>query len=449
MRSRHSAIAESVRRPSRSILMRPRSSTSSLLNCTTTRPGMVARSTGATSTSGSPVTSMPPTWMPRCRGVPSICSSTSMNCFHGSDACWSEESTPALSSAAATSTMYQPSTDVASRSMSVCGNPIAAPTWRIAMVGGEIDVNVRCALVVLVEKALEEEVVGDRVDAGDVEQVGDDAVGRASPPLSRDVVLARETHDVPGDQEELGESGLLDHLELALQPRRHHAGHRPVLALHGLLAERVEDGEGRLPMRNRKAGEARLREIEVDAALRRQVGGEIERLRVLREQAAQFHLRAQPVLGVGQQQTVRGGGVQRGAMADGGEHVEQWLFAMSGMNREPAGQERDSGAAAEKGDLGGQPGIAGMAVVAEQQGDAVAAEEVAQLLDASGGAAPVAADQRGGDGALRATGEHRAAGEVGGVDARRLARSKRRRRGQPGPALRKGTRGGPERGRAL
>src|SRR5256885_988973 len=63
-----------------SILIRPRSSTSSLSNWTTMRPSMVAGSTGTMSTSGSPVTSIPPTWMERWRGKPWISWQSLMNC---------------------------------------------------------------------------------------------------------------------------------------------------------------------------------------------------------------------------------------------------------------------------------------------------------------------------------------------------------------------------------
>ena len=62
----------SVRRLSRSIFTRPSCSTSSLSYWVTTRSGMVARSIGTRSMSGVRVTSMPPTWMPRWRGKPSI-----------------------------------------------------------------------------------------------------------------------------------------------------------------------------------------------------------------------------------------------------------------------------------------------------------------------------------------------------------------------------------------
>ena len=47
-------------------------STSRLSYWTTTRPGIVARSSGAMSTSGAAVTSMPPEWIDRWRGKPSI-----------------------------------------------------------------------------------------------------------------------------------------------------------------------------------------------------------------------------------------------------------------------------------------------------------------------------------------------------------------------------------------
>ncbi len=47
-------------------------STSRLSNWTTTRSAIVARSSGAISMSGAAVTSIPPEWMLRWRGKPSI-----------------------------------------------------------------------------------------------------------------------------------------------------------------------------------------------------------------------------------------------------------------------------------------------------------------------------------------------------------------------------------------
>ena len=121
----------------------------------------------------------------------------------------------------------------------------------LAMVGGEIDVDVGRALVVLMQESLEEQVVRDGIDTRDAEQVGDDRVRRAAASLSGDAALAGESHDVPGDQEELREMRLLDDVELALQARRDGASHGVVLALHRLLTESVEHGERRLPFRHR------------------------------------------------------------------------------------------------------------------------------------------------------------------------------------------------------
>ena len=44
------------------------------------------------------------------------------------------------------------------------------------MVGREIDVDVGRALVVLVQESLEEQVVRNRIDTRDPEQIGDDRV---------------------------------------------------------------------------------------------------------------------------------------------------------------------------------------------------------------------------------------------------------------------------------
>ena len=67
-----SSIALSILRPSRSSLISLIVSMSRLSYCTTTRPGMVALSSGAMSISGAAVISMPPVWIDRCRGKPSM-----------------------------------------------------------------------------------------------------------------------------------------------------------------------------------------------------------------------------------------------------------------------------------------------------------------------------------------------------------------------------------------
>ena len=67
-------------RPSRSTLTMPMSAQSSLSHCTTTRPGMLAFSSGTTDDSSPWHTTMPPECWPRCRGRSCICCHSRTNC---------------------------------------------------------------------------------------------------------------------------------------------------------------------------------------------------------------------------------------------------------------------------------------------------------------------------------------------------------------------------------
>ena len=66
--SRHSSSTAIMPSPSRSTLMMPMSAQSSLSHCTTTRPGMVAGSSGTTESSCPWQMTMPPECWPRWRG---------------------------------------------------------------------------------------------------------------------------------------------------------------------------------------------------------------------------------------------------------------------------------------------------------------------------------------------------------------------------------------------
>ena len=188
----------------------------------------------------------------------------------------------------------------------------------LAMVGGEIDVDVGRALVVLVQESLEEQVVRDRIDTRHPEQVGDDRVRRAAASLPRDTVLASESHDVPGDQEELGKPCLLDDVELALQPGGDGASHGVVLVLHRLLAEAIQHGEWRLPFGHGVAREAHIADVERYLAGGGEACRAVKRLGEVGEQRAKLCLAMEPVFAVGQEHTVRRSLVEGGAVADRG-----------------------------------------------------------------------------------------------------------------------------------
>ncbi len=74
-----------------------------------------------------------------------------------------------------------------------------------APVGVEIDVDVGLLVAQARQEPLEGQVVGDRVDGGDVEQVADGAVGRRSPSLAQDAAPPGLLHDAVHDEEVAGE----------------------------------------------------------------------------------------------------------------------------------------------------------------------------------------------------------------------------------------------------
>ena len=82
----------------------------------------------------------------------------------------------------------------------------------------EVDVDVRHRDPLGVEEALEDDVVLDRVDAGDAEPVGHEAArGGAAAGAHRNSAAPRVVDEVRDDQEVPGEPHRLDHAELALQ----------------------------------------------------------------------------------------------------------------------------------------------------------------------------------------------------------------------------------------
>ena len=89
----------------------------------------------------------------------------------------------------------------------------------------DIDIGQRARLV---DETLEEELVLDRVDLGDAQAVGHDRVAGAPPPLADDPALASELHQVPHDEEELGEVGAVDDVQLMGQLRQRTLGNRPI-----------------------------------------------------------------------------------------------------------------------------------------------------------------------------------------------------------------------------
>jgi hypothetical protein len=180
----------------------------------------------------------------------------------------------------------------------------------VAAPHAEVDVDVGHRHLLGIQEALEDDVVLDRIDAGDAEAVGDDAAGRGAPARpDRDPVAARVGDEVRDDQEVAGEAHRPDHAELVLHALRVLGEARRdrlvrveaearAQALPGLLAEHRLAGRTRRQLELRQVVAARV-EVEVDLAALRDLEGVRERrgmvVEELRHLVAGLEVEAVPV----------------------------------------------------------------------------------------------------------------------------------------------------------
>ena len=122
----------------------------------------------------------------------------------------------------------------------------------VAALDREVDVDVRHRDALGVEEALEQQLVLDRVDVGDLQAVGDDRAGRrAAPRADGDAAVLGELDEVPDDQEVGREAHLLDHAQLHLEPLDGLGGRR--VAVAACAAPRGRAGAGTPPRARRRA----------------------------------------------------------------------------------------------------------------------------------------------------------------------------------------------------
>src|SRR5205814_9098247 len=139
------------------------------------------------------------------------------------------------------------------------------------------------------------------------------------PILSRHTVLAGKSHEVPVDQEELGQASLLDHLQLALQALGDRGRDRPVAIAHPFEAELVEKRERRLARWDRITGKPDLAEVEVDIASLSDLPGRGQRLLMAMEERSHIGAAFEVMLRI--RKEVGACFIQRGAVADGDQDI--------------------------------------------------------------------------------------------------------------------------------
>ncbi len=86
----------------------------------------------------------------------------------------------------------------------------------LAQIRFDIDVDIGRPVTRRGQEPFEQQLVGDRIDVGDLERVTDRRVGRRSPALKEDVVLPAEPGDVVHHQEIAGKIQLVDDVQFML-----------------------------------------------------------------------------------------------------------------------------------------------------------------------------------------------------------------------------------------
>ena len=77
----------------------------------------------------------------------------------------------------------------------------------VAPFGVEVDVDVGHGVRLVAEEALEEQVMAQRIDRRDLQQIGHQRIGGRAAPLAADALLPGEAHDIPDDQEVIAQPG--------------------------------------------------------------------------------------------------------------------------------------------------------------------------------------------------------------------------------------------------
>ncbi len=165
----------------------------------------------------------------------------------------------------------------------------------------EVDIDVGHGHALGIQKALEQQIVLQRIDVGNLQRVADQAPGgRTASRPHRDSLGARMADEIPHDQEISGVAHLLDHLDFVGQAR---LVLRERFAQQAGLAARFENRHARgksfardgfkmtvdgLPFGNLEIGKRVLHRIDLDVAALGDGHGALQRVRKLAEHLRHF-----------------------------------------------------------------------------------------------------------------------------------------------------------------
>ena len=147
----------------------------------------------------------------------------------------------------------------------------------------EVEVDVGHFLAFKVQEPFKDQPVFQGVDIGDIQTVEGDTGCRAAPHTVQDFALAYELDDVPNYQEVISEAGVLDHLQLILQPLHGLVLRRWVALLESVPAQLSQVFIGAGVSGHRVLGQVSLVEVELHIAHIGDQVGVAQRFREVRE----------------------------------------------------------------------------------------------------------------------------------------------------------------------
>ncbi|MNJ25375.1 hypothetical protein D3C77_198190 [compost metagenome] len=204
----------------------------------------------------------------------------------------------------------------------------------------EVHVDVGRLVPVLGQEALEQQVGFRRVHGGDAKHVTNGGIGRRSPALAQDALVARHSHDVV-DGQEVGRDRLAADEGQFLVQQGLNLGGNAVRVVHGGVAT----GQFPQPLLRVPAGRDRLLRVlvaqigQVERRARQEGGRLGHGLGRVPEQASHFGGRLQPAFAVDFQATT--GGLDGRTLADAGQDVLQVAVFGRGVEDVVDGQQRD------------------------------------------------------------------------------------------------------------
>src|SRR5579883_3281837 len=418
-------------RPSKSTLMRPRSAQSSLSHCTTTRPGMVAGSSGTTESSCPWQTTMPPECWPRWRGKSCTARHSSRNLRMAQvETCVAELPFERIAGIA-----IFPGADETRQAIEgflvkgkhfahfarggftaigddVCGHGRAQ--LAIALINilngalalipaGEIEVDVGPFAAFLGEEALEQKVHAHGIDGGNAERIADRAIGGRTPALHENIFFAAETDDIPDDEEIAFQAELFNERQFALDLLLCAVVVRAVTPNHAVVDALAEKADLRFAGRDGIIRKAIAEIGKSEAQARGKLLGIGDGFGQVREEADHFPRRFEMAFAVPAQQAAGRG--ERAMVAKAGEDVEHFALARASMGNTIRGEQRQTEFCRD-GNRGLIAGFFAAAEVAlEFNIDVFATEDSAKLLNAAKRGAGIFVNEGVSERTFRAAGE--------------------------------------------